>query len=318
MTNVKQQSSETTEGTRILLMTYVFGEEAANKRYLRMFLQSVKTTGVDLVIVGDTSPPYELPSNVKHVPISWPDFVRRVSDRIFDGKSLDNLQNAPRYKIIDFKPLFGHLFPELLDNYNFWGHVDNDMLLGNLRNFLTSDVLHAHDIISGIPDHPAWGPFTLYRNTETINTLFRLADVDPEKLFAGQRPVCFDEWGQCGFRRILGSSMSGIIEKHQERLGLRVLKGIEPRRSIVWDGICKFRSAYKVDPHRCAECHYSSSRGTLELRNNADASKSPVFLCHYEYAKGRLETSLETRMEKLLAAGEFQVNFRDGFDTVTP
>ena len=60
--------------------------------------------------------------------------------------------------------------------FRWWGFVDTDLLLGNLRKFITNSMLQKYDIISGIEHSHSWGPFTLLRNKEETNTLFRTSN----------------------------------------------------------------------------------------------------------------------------------------------
>jgi hypothetical protein len=308
-------SNSASQQRRILLVTYVFSKEAAQKQYLRMFLASAATAGVDLLIVGDQRPSYVLPTNVRHHRIGWDEFVSRVETKLAIDASA--LRTASPYKIIDFKPLFAHLLPELVAGYEWWGHVDNDMLLGDIMAGV-APYLASSDIISGITDHPTWGPFTLYRNAEQVNTLFQSTTVSLQQLFGTAEPVCFDEWGQCGpFQRQKGASMSGIIERLVSSSSMtpmiRVQQGVSGE--VVWDGHCKFKT-FGRSKHRCSECAYRQ-QGSIPLASRqTDGTYQPAFLCHYEYAKHRIEDYLEMSvptMESLLAAGEFRVNFLDGF-----
>jgi hypothetical protein len=327
-------SSRSRQSERILLITYVFSEEAANKSYLRLFLASAATAGVDLLVVGDHRHYYARPSsstsnNVQQYDITWDDFVTRVESKLdIDASALRTALSL--YKIIDFKPLFAFLFPELVpvQKYDWWGHVDNDMLLGDIRSGV-APYLGSADIISGIKDHPTWGPFTLYRNTERINTLFRSATASPQQLFGIAEPVCFDEWGQCGpFKRHKGASMSGIIERMASSQSssssssssttmIRVQQGVP--NEVVWDGHCKFKT-FGRPKHRCSECAYRRQGPIPLMSRNTDGTYQPAFLCHYEYAKHRIEDKLVTSgpstMEKMLTEGEFRVNFLDGFQPI--
>jgi hypothetical protein len=140
-----------------------------------MFVETASTSGVDFVILGYSRPPFPLPSNIRHVSVTWNQFVDLIADRLFEGK---DLRNASPYKIIDFKPLFAYLFPKKVKGYD-W--------LGNATKFLTHSVLDQHDIISAIP-RKAWGPFTLYRNNQRVNELFRLAELPLGKICSPQAP----------------------------------------------------------------------------------------------------------------------------------
>lgn len=73
--------------------------------------------------------------------------------------------NAP-YKLCDFKPAYGVIFKQYVQEYDFWGHCDFDMLFGDLRHFLTDYKLDKYDRIY------YQGHLSLYRNSEAINNLF--------------------------------------------------------------------------------------------------------------------------------------------------
>lgn len=70
------------------------------------------------------------------------------------------------YKLCDYKVMTGYLFNDYLKDYDYWGYSDADMLFGDIRKFLPDNKLEQYDKIGHL------GHFTLYRNTEEINTLF--------------------------------------------------------------------------------------------------------------------------------------------------
>ena len=40
------------------------------------------------------------------------------------------------YKLCDYKPAYGYIFPEYTKGYDYWGHCDmTDCIFGNLRKF---------------------------------------------------------------------------------------------------------------------------------------------------------------------------------------
>lgn len=95
------------------------------------------------------------------------------------------------YKLCDFKPAYGFLFPDLVRNYDFWGHADLDIIFGNIPTFMTDELLHDYDVISIRHD---WltGCFTLYRNSQKTNTLFKCSK-DYKKVLGSGKHYCFDE-----------------------------------------------------------------------------------------------------------------------------
>lgn len=101
----------TLKNKRVLLFSYIFGSESVQKRYLRLFVESARWCGVDVVLVGDHTLPFSLPPNVRHHRISWDEFTDRVRDKVLDGQEPYLLRHTQTYyKVIDFKPLFAFLF----------------------------------------------------------------------------------------------------------------------------------------------------------------------------------------------------------------
>jgi hypothetical protein len=308
---------------RIKMATFVFGEKAASKPYLQMFLESARDSGVDIAIVGSPEPPFALPPNVQHVPLTWEQFASLVSTRLFGGHPVKNLPKASPYKVIDFKPLFAYLFPELVSGYEWWGHMDNDLMLGDVRRFLTPEILEQNDIISGV-HKKSWGPFTLYRNSNVTNDLFKLAPGPLRRIFDNETALFFDEWGKV---RYFDNSMTGIITKHAQRLGLR-WHGDFP---VGWDGECKKR--INRGKKRCSECSF-----TLPQRNDGiskqrliqdqseitpgctphsdeDKCQREVMLCHFEMGKLHVEASLVDPKFRshLIENKRWRVSFLEGF-----
>jgi len=101
------------------------------------------------------------------------------------------VQITTGYKLCDFKPTYGILFSELLKGYDFWGHGDIDMIFGNIRNFITDELLNTYELISVRHDFLT-GQFLLFRNNDKMNNLFTLSR-DYKKVLSSDRHYCFDE-----------------------------------------------------------------------------------------------------------------------------
>ena len=95
------------------------------------------------------------------------------------------------YKLCDFKPAYGIIFSHLLQGYDFWGHTDIDIIFGDIREFISNQLLNEFDLISVRPD---WltGCFLIYRNDQKINNLFRHSKVY-KKVLTSTQHYCFDE-----------------------------------------------------------------------------------------------------------------------------
>lgn len=157
--------------------------------YFEYFVHSCRyNPSVDFIIFSDDAsyPKEGLPSNVHLQFITLQHFSQLASSKLdfqVDVKS--------PYKLCDFKPAYGLLFGDLITDYDFWGHGDIDVILGNIRSFMTYDVLAHHDLISVRHDFLT-GYFQLFRNEEKMNTLF-MRSKDYQKVMQSDVHFCFDE-----------------------------------------------------------------------------------------------------------------------------
>lgn len=126
----------------------------------------------------------EVPNNVKIIKCSFEDLKNKFQN-CFD---FEICLEKP-YKICDYKPAFGYIFKEYLKNYEFWGYCDFDMIFGNIRKFITDDILNKYDKIYTM------GHLSLYRNTENINNLFKSdkGNMDYKSSFTTNVIKVFDE-----------------------------------------------------------------------------------------------------------------------------
>ena len=103
------------------------------------------------------------------------------------------------WRLSFFKPIYGELFSDILIGYDFWGYCDIDLFFGNIRTFLTDEVLSQHDKIYKL------GHLTYYRNTPENNLRYRLdGGVRYQQAFTTTEITAFDE--------IAG--MQNIFDKH--------------------------------------------------------------------------------------------------------
>lgn len=103
----------------------------------------------------------EMPNNIIVRKTTLSCLQRRFSETLGFDCSLETA-----YKLCDYKVIYGNAFKEDLFKYEFWGHCDIDMIFGNLRNFLSENILDSNDRIFEV------GHLCLYRNCEKINRLY--------------------------------------------------------------------------------------------------------------------------------------------------
>jgi hypothetical protein len=95
------------------------------------------------------------------------------------------------YKLCDLKPAYGVIFADYLSGYDFWGNADIDVIYGNIRSFLTEELLSKYDVISSRKEYLA-GHLTLYRNCPEINRLYERS-ADYPKVFLDEEHFSFCE-----------------------------------------------------------------------------------------------------------------------------
>lgn len=147
---------------RVCFISVYFGE-IPNKMHL--FLKSCKwNPKFDWLLVSDHEIPFnDISSNVKSIKLSQENFRERLS-----SVSGIEIPKFLPYKVCDFRPAFGDIFKYELEGYEFWGISDMDMILGNLSDFITDDLLNNFDKIY------TFGHLSLIRNTAELNTIYKL------------------------------------------------------------------------------------------------------------------------------------------------
>lgn len=145
---------------------------------------------IDFIIITDNGE--SIPNKTENIIIikkSLDEIIRAASEKMGFIVSIDY-----PYKLCDLKPSYGFIFPEIIKGYDFWGIGDIDLVYGNIRNFMTEEILNTYDIISSRHDYIT-GSFCLFKNNEQMNTLF-MQSRDYIKVYSSSEHFCFDE---CNF-----------------------------------------------------------------------------------------------------------------------
>jgi len=101
------------------------------------------------------------------------------------------------FKLNDFKPAYGFLFPEVFKNYSYWGQCDLDIIYGDIRSFLNEEMINSYDYLSMRHDYTT-GCFSLYQNNEKMNTFF-MRSKDYKFVLSHYDSWCFDECSKMGY-----------------------------------------------------------------------------------------------------------------------
>lgn len=155
------------------------------------------------IVFTDDMTKYNLPENVEIVYLSFDNFANCIQKK-FDFKI--NL-NKP-YKLCDFKPTYGFVFDKYVENYEYWGYCDIDLIFGDLAKFLPIDI-NKYEKISYL------GHFCMYKNNKKINELF----MSPVKntisyidILSSEQHFGFDEIGTYGINNIFRINNCNIYD----------------------------------------------------------------------------------------------------------
>lgn len=169
---------------KICFVIVYFGEFPV---WFSAFLLSCKfNEEIDWIIFTDTVPSGFTPLNVKFNKISLEQFQSKASKTVMVEVSFSKM-----YKLCDFKPLYGDIFQTELQSYHYWGHCDLDLIWGDIKSFLKAIDFKQYDIISS-RQLTICGHFTLYRNSASVNTLYKEVK-GYKKLFIEDGYSNFDE-----------------------------------------------------------------------------------------------------------------------------
>lgn len=189
---------------KIIMFTTFFGRIPD---YFDMFIQSIgynKT--IDFIIFTDTQIDDKLlSSNIKIIYISFEELVS-VFQKVFPFK----ISCKTPYKITDYRPAFGEIFNQLIKGYDFWGYCDSDIIFGDIRKFITDEILENNDRI-----HDR-GHYSIYKNCDKVNSMYKTnhkyACFHYKEVYKKNIICLYDEFG--GF------------DKFQDSLGIKTYKKI--------------------------------------------------------------------------------------------
>lgn len=142
----------------VLILPY-FGDF---NQYFPLFLKSCAANpSYDWIIFTDNPFHYECPKNVRVMKTTLEN-IRTIASEKF---GFEVALKSP-YKLCDYKPAYGFLFEEYINDYEYWGHCDCDLIFGNLEKLLTPLLREGYDKLF------AAGHLTVYKNTPENNRRF--------------------------------------------------------------------------------------------------------------------------------------------------
>lgn len=181
---------------KIVLIIPYFGKFP---NYFQLFLNSCgKNETIDWIIFTDIEDEFQYPKNVRYISMNFSD-IKGLIQKKFD---FPICLEAP-YKLCDYRPAYGYIFEKYIKGYDFWGYCDSDLLFGDLREFLTDNLLNQYDKIGYL------GHLALYKNNKKMNMAFK-KKVDGHsryrEVFSTEGNCIFDEWDYPSIHHILLSN----------------------------------------------------------------------------------------------------------------
>lgn len=214
---------------------------------------------IDFFIFTNSDQTYDIPDNVHMVHCTF-DEVRTRIQRSFD---FEICLDKP-YKLCDYKPSYGEAFSDYLKDYDFWGYCDIDLIWGNIRKFITEEILTKNERVFG------HGHLTLMKNTPTVNAYYRTLTyqgaLNYKDVYTSSKVFVYDEYSGHN-----GGGTSYIMQKN----GIPMYENKEYK--TVADDL---RSYFRLKP--IGRFYVEYDNGSLYLKHKGRMLKENLYYHYYE------------------------------------
>lgn len=141
-----------------------------------------KNPFIDFLFYTDCELPARVYENTKFKRITFEDYCNCVSHAL-------NIDFCPKsaYKLCDCKPFYGLIHKEDIQNYEYWGFGDCDLVYGDLSIFINEEVLRRYDFIT-THGYCVAGHFTIMRNKSKYTS--RCLDIPQWQLMLSKPEHC--------------------------------------------------------------------------------------------------------------------------------
>ena len=135
--------------------------------YWALFEKSAQRMCFDVIIVAERGFP-ALARNFRVAEMSLDELRVRAEAALGCKVCLNS-----GYKLCDLRPMYGLVFADLLSDYDYWAYGDCDVIYGaGMNDFVREAMLGEWDVAT-VRTEWLCGPFTMMRNTDHVNNLFR-------------------------------------------------------------------------------------------------------------------------------------------------
>ena len=153
--------------------------------YFPYWLRSAEmNSSIDFICICDQL----IESNAENIKVIRTDMQTEI--RHYEKILQRKIRITAPYKFCDCRAFFGILYSELLNGYDFWGYCDIDLVFGDIRKFVTDEVLSCNDRIY------EFGHLSLYRNDEKTLQLYQLdgSIYTMDEVFESSAKVTYEEF----------------------------------------------------------------------------------------------------------------------------
>ena len=169
---------------KIAIIGVYFGEFP---KYIDLWEKSCEyNETIDFIIFTDQNRKSNV-KNIRYIKISMSEFSELASKKL----ELD-IKLKKAYKCCDLKVVYGVIFEDYIRDYEFWGHCDFDLIFGDIKTFITEDMMKEYDKILPL------GHLSLYKNTKKNNERYKDFGSkvgDYKEVFTSNQSYAFDEIG---------------------------------------------------------------------------------------------------------------------------
>lgn len=257
--------------------------------YFPLWLKSCENNPtVDFFLFTDQEQEIVLPVNVKRYIFSF-EALRQKFAKHFDFP----ISLKCPYKFCDYRPTYGEVFAEYLTDYDFWGYSDVDLIWGDIRSFVTDQILEENERVF------TRGHCSLFRNTKEVNAYYRTlpanGHLNYRKVYQSDDFWCFDEWaGHCG------GGISAIFNEH----GIPTYD--EPDMADLNVAYAGFRVNRREDLQKVDCFEYQNGKLYAIGMKNGLEYREEVLYCHFQKRKLILQNHNRWEHLRLVPPGKLK------------
>ena len=161
--------------------------------YWPLFEASAGRIGMDVIVVAEKG--FRVKErNFRVVEMSLDEVRRRAEQALGTGVNLTR-----GYKLCDLRPMYGVVFADILEGYDYWAYGDCDVIYGRKFNDFLAKAVDGNWDVATVRSKWLSGPFTMLKNVPGINTLFERAR-DWRDMLSRPDNQWFDELGKDWFK----------------------------------------------------------------------------------------------------------------------